>query len=93
MTHVVSRNRKSQQSGSVRRDKMASSVLLAAVLILGSSLGVTAAQVNQPKETVKTNPPVSQKPVSKGIHIEKGPDPRVLLNPQPLPPSPSEKPR
>jgi len=67
MTREESRNGKSQQSGSVRKEKMASSALLAAVLILSSSLGVTAAQVNQPKETVKTNPPVSQKPVSKGI--------------------------
>jgi hypothetical protein len=44
MTHEESRNGKSQQSGSVRKEKMANSVLLAAVSILSASLGVTAAQ-------------------------------------------------
>jgi hypothetical protein len=44
MTHKVSRNGQSQQSGSVRKEKMANSALLAAVSILSASLGVTAAQ-------------------------------------------------
>jgi hypothetical protein len=44
MTRKVSRNEKSQQSGSAGKEKMASSALLAAVFLLSSSLGVTAAQ-------------------------------------------------
>jgi hypothetical protein len=97
MTHEASRNGKSQPSGSARREKMASSALFAAVLILGTSLGVAAAQLavegtaadgrsthhfstrlaetkttahtNELKTNplVKTNPPVSKQPVSKGF--------------------------
>jgi hypothetical protein len=44
MTHEVSRNGKSQQSGSVRKERLSNSALLAAVSILSASLGVTAAQ-------------------------------------------------
>ena len=44
MTHEESRNGKSQQSGSARKEKMANSALLAAVSILSASLGVTASQ-------------------------------------------------
>jgi hypothetical protein len=44
MTRKVSRNGKSQQSGSAGKEKMANSALLAAVSILSASLGVTAAQ-------------------------------------------------
>jgi hypothetical protein len=97
MTRKVSRSGKSQQSGSVRKEKMASGALLAAVSILSASLGVTAAQsavevtaakgnsthdfstkLAETKTTVhtnelKTNPPVSQKPVSKGFIMEKPP--------------------
>jgi hypothetical protein len=44
MTDEESRNGKSQQSGSARKEKMANRALLAAVSILSASLGVTAAQ-------------------------------------------------
>jgi hypothetical protein len=95
MTHEVSRIGKSQQYGAARKAKMTSGVLLAAVSILGASLGVTTARsevtvaggtsthdfstkLAETKTTVhtnelKTNPPVSQKPVSKGFIMEKRP--------------------
>jgi hypothetical protein len=113
MTHEPSRNGKSQQSGSVRKEKMANSALLAVVSILSASLGVTAAQsavevtpadgssthdlntkLAETKTTIHTNelktmPPVSQKPVSKGFKIEKRPD---QFSPPPAPP-PRPKPK
>jgi hypothetical protein len=95
MTHEESRNGKSQQSGSVRKEKMANSALLAAVSILSASLGVTAAQSvvevtpadgssthdfnTKLAETKKT---IQSNPVKGIVRYEKRPD-------QFSPPSPS----
>jgi hypothetical protein len=111
MTHEPSRIGKSRQSGFVGNEKIASSMLLAAVSILSVSLGVTASQsavtvaggsstrdlsvkLAETKTTVHTNelkmnPPVSQKPVSKGMEYGKRP---VDYSPPP-PPGPQEKPK
>jgi hypothetical protein len=110
MTHEESRNGKSQQSGSARKEKMAGSALLAAISILSASLGVTAAQsavevtaakgssthdfntrlAEEFKPKLQNNQtkydPVRQKPVSKGILMEKRP---FSINP----PSPQVKPK
>jgi len=112
MTYEIPANEELRQIDSVRQQKKSSRLLLAAVSIFVTSLGITAARSaieikaadgstardsnTKLAETKTHNVPTSQSNQIKGqTNQDKqntmtkpkiGPDPRVMLNPQPLPP-------